>query len=93
MSLIDLLQTNAVAFYGVVAFISVMVGSFLNVVIHRVPLMMERGWRDGVVEYLTDQQSDKDKDKRSPWSFAQSFRPSRSISLYHDHVAHSAETR
>ena len=61
MSLIDLLQTNAVVFYGVVAFISLMVGSFLNVVIHRVPLMMERGWRDGVVEYLADQQSDKDK--------------------------------
>ena len=48
-------------FYGVVAFISLMVGSFLNVLIHRVPLMMERGWRDGVIEYLTDQQSDKSK--------------------------------
>ena len=61
MSLIDLFQNSAVAFYGVVALISLMVGSFLNVVIYRVPLMMERGWRDGVIDYLTDQQSDKDK--------------------------------
>ena len=61
MSLFDLFQSNAVVFYGVVAFISLMVGSFLNVVIHRLPIMMERGWRDGVVEYLTDQQSDSEK--------------------------------
>ena len=58
MSLIDILQANAVAFYGVVAFISLMVGSFLNVVIHRVPIMMERGWREGVVDYIADQQVD-----------------------------------
>jgi len=59
MELIHLLQTYAVAFYGVVAFVSLMVGSFLNVVIHRLPIMMERGWRDGVKEYLTDQQVDR----------------------------------
>lgn len=61
MSLIDVFESNAVVFYGVVAFISLMVGSFLNVIIHRLPIMMERGWRDGVVDYLTDQQADKDK--------------------------------
>lgn len=60
MTLFDVIQSNAVVYYGIVAFISLMVGSFLNVVIHRVPIMMERGWRDGVVEYLTDQQEDKD---------------------------------
>ena len=56
MTIFDLFQTSAVVFYGVVAFVSLMVGSFLNVVIHRVPIMMERGWRDGVVDYLADQQ-------------------------------------
>ena len=61
MSLFDVFQSNAVVFYGVVAFISLMVGSFLNVVIHRVPIMMERGWRDGVIEYLTDQQANQEK--------------------------------
>lgn len=51
MSILDILQQNAVAFYGVVAFVSLMVGSFLNVVIHRLPIMMERAWRDGMEEY------------------------------------------
>ena len=61
MSIIDVFQTNAIIFYGVVAFVSLMVGSFLNVVIHRVPIMMERGWRDGVIEYLSDQRPDDAK--------------------------------
>jgi leader peptidase (prepilin peptidase)/N-methyltransferase len=51
MSIFDVLQNNAVAFYGVVAFISLMVGSFLNVVIHRLPIMMERAWREGLQEF------------------------------------------
>lgn len=60
MFFVEVLQHNSIAFYGFVAFISLMVGSFLNVVIHRLPIMMEMGWREGVIEYLTDQQEDKD---------------------------------
>jgi len=45
VTLIDAIQHDAVIFYGVVVFISLMVGSFLNVVIYRLPLMMEREWR------------------------------------------------
>ena len=60
MTFIDFLQYNAVAFYGVVGFIALMVGSFLNVVIHRLPIMMEREWRAGLAELdaetITDQQ-------------------------------------
>jgi len=52
MSIVELFQHNAIAFYGVVALISLMVGSFLNVVIHRLPIMMERAWREGMEEYL-----------------------------------------
>lgn len=40
--------------------LGLIVGSFLNVVIHRVPLMMERGWHDEMREYfayLRDQQT------------------------------------
>lgn len=44
-TLVQLFSQNAVAFYGVVAFLGLFVGSFLNVVIHRLPLMMERAWR------------------------------------------------
>jgi len=54
MSILDLFQHNAMVFYGVVAFVSLMVGSFLNVVIHRLPIMMERGWKEGVDEYLSE---------------------------------------
>ena len=50
MTLIDLMQHNAVVFYGVVGFIALMVGSFLNVVIHRLPIMMEREWKAGLAE-------------------------------------------
>ncbi|NND89354.1 MAG: prepilin peptidase [Granulosicoccus sp.] len=50
MSIVDLFQHNAAAFYGVVAFVSLVVGSFLNVVIHRLPIMMERAWREGLEE-------------------------------------------
>ena len=60
MFFVEVLQHNSIAFYGFVALISLMVGSFLNVVIHRLPIMMEMGWREGVIEYLTDQQEDKD---------------------------------
>lgn len=53
MSIVELFQYNAPAFYGVVALISLMVGSFLNVVIHRLPIMMERSWREGMEEFAT----------------------------------------
>lgn len=53
MSIVELFQYNAPAFYGVVALISLMVGSFLNVVIHRLPIMMERSWREGMEEFTT----------------------------------------
>ncbi len=43
--MIDLLAASPVAFVGVVFLFSLLVGSFLNVVIHRLPLMMERDWR------------------------------------------------
>jgi leader peptidase (prepilin peptidase) / N-methyltransferase len=45
MSLIELLQTVPAAFVGACLFLGLMVGSFLNVVIHRLPKMMELGWQ------------------------------------------------
>lgn len=45
MALLEVLQHNAIVFYGVVALFSLLVGSFLNVVIYRVPVMMENEWR------------------------------------------------
>lgn len=45
MNLIAAIQTNLVLFYVIIAMTGLLVGSFLNVVIYRLPRMMEREWR------------------------------------------------
>ena len=50
MSFFDLLQSSPAIFTGVSALLGLMVGSFLNVVIHRLPKMMELGWRQQCAE-------------------------------------------
>lgn len=49
-ALLQLFQDNLALWFIVVALISLMVGSFLNVVVHRLPIMMERAWREGIEE-------------------------------------------
>jgi leader peptidase (prepilin peptidase)/N-methyltransferase len=44
MNLLDLLESSPPLFIGVCAVLGLLVGSFLNVVIHRLPKMLERGW-------------------------------------------------
>ncbi|ASJ75874.1 prepilin peptidase [Granulosicoccus antarcticus] len=62
MTLLDLLQQSPTTFYGLVALVSLLVGSFLNVVIHRLPIMMERAWREGLEEFAETETSDGDGD-------------------------------
>lgn len=50
MSFITLLQTTPVLFISLCATIGLMVGSFLNVVIFRLPKMMEREWHQQCAE-------------------------------------------
>ncbi|WP_051081797.1 prepilin peptidase [Thioalkalivibrio sulfidiphilus] len=50
--MIELLQTSTAALLTVTALFSLLVGSFLNVVIHRLPVMMERQWRREATEFL-----------------------------------------
>jgi leader peptidase (prepilin peptidase)/N-methyltransferase len=45
MSFLELLQAVPAAFIGICLLLGLTVGSFLNVVIHRLPKMMEMGWR------------------------------------------------
>jgi leader peptidase (prepilin peptidase)/N-methyltransferase len=43
--LLELFQATPIAWVAVVFFLSLLVGSFLNVVIHRVPIMLDREWK------------------------------------------------
>lgn len=54
MTIFDAIQSNAVLFYGVVAFMGLFVGSFLNVVIYRLPVMMQNEWRDAMQEMAAE---------------------------------------
>jgi leader peptidase (prepilin peptidase)/N-methyltransferase len=44
--MLDLMSESAPVFVAVVFAFALLIGSFLNVVIHRLPIMMERAWRD-----------------------------------------------
>lgn len=46
-------------FWGVLIYISLMVGSFLNVVIYRLPLMMEREWQQQCAEFCGSAQANQ----------------------------------
>jgi leader peptidase (prepilin peptidase)/N-methyltransferase len=50
-SLIDLLAGSPGLLAGVVFLLGLLVGSFLNVVIHRVPIMLDREWRAQCAEF------------------------------------------
>ena len=50
MSAIELLATSPALFIGTCLVLGLLVGSFLNVVIYRLPLMLERQWREQCAE-------------------------------------------
>lgn len=51
-------------FYGFVLFLGLSVGSFLNVVAYRLPLMMERGWKSECYEFLEIEPADQDTNQQ-----------------------------
>ena len=55
MELITLLQENMGVALIVFTLLGLCVGSFLNVVIHRIPLMMHHAWRQECSQFLTQQ--------------------------------------
>lgn len=52
---ITLLETNSLFFYCFIFVLSLMIGSFLNVVIYRLPKMLEQGWYQECREFLADE--------------------------------------
>jgi leader peptidase (prepilin peptidase)/N-methyltransferase len=53
-----LLESSPLAFTIMAGVLGLMVGSFLNVVIHRLPKMMELGWRQQCAELLQSESAD-----------------------------------
>ncbi|XPF93898.1 prepilin peptidase [Colwellia sp. RE-S-Sl-9] len=53
--LIFAFENNLMIFYAVVALFSLLIGSFLNVVIYRLPKIMEQGWYKECREFLADE--------------------------------------
>ncbi len=48
--MLELMNESAAVFIAVVFAFTLLIGSFLNVVIHRMPIMMEREWREQAAE-------------------------------------------
>lgn len=63
MAIIDLLALNTPFFLVTVGLFSLAVGSFLNVVIHRLPIMMEREWHAHCAELTEDPSVNSDTTK------------------------------
>ena len=59
MDLITVLQQNAVFFYVTVGIISLLIGSFLNAAIYRLPIMLEKSWQEDCDHLLATQQNSK----------------------------------
>lgn len=67
MDLIALLASSPGLFVILAALLGLIVGSFLNVVIHRLPLMMEREWRTQCAELLEQPASGSDQPVLNLW--------------------------
>ncbi len=59
-AIITLSQLYTPIFYSLVFFVSLMVGSFLNVVIYRLPIMMERSWQQEYQSYFSESEPPTD---------------------------------
>jgi leader peptidase (prepilin peptidase) / N-methyltransferase len=61
MEIIETFRAVPWFFVGTAAVFGLMVGSFLNVVIHRLPKMMEADWRQQCIEFLHPDQAAKEQ--------------------------------
>ncbi len=69
MDIIDFLQHSAFSFVAVTSVLGLLIGSFLNVVIHRLPLMMEREWHSQCKELLEITDDSANNTETTPESF------------------------
>jgi len=66
MDVFDAFRAEPWFFVGTVLVIGMMVGSFLNVVIHRLPKMMESDWRQQCMEFLHPEEAGKAAETPQP---------------------------
>lgn len=52
MELLNFIEANPFIFYIIVGWLSLSIGSFLNVVIHRLPMILDSQWRTECNQYL-----------------------------------------
>ena len=57
--ILDYLRQNPTFFICVASILGLMVGSFLNVVIYRLPIMMEKSWLEGAEQFLREHAAQK----------------------------------
>ncbi|MEH6469745.1 MAG: A24 family peptidase [Halopseudomonas sp.] len=70
MDFFNLLASSPVFLTTIVLTIGLMVGSFLNVVIYRLPLMMQREWKQQCHELLNDGNTPDDSASEEPFNLA-----------------------
>jgi len=75
MTFIEFFSSTPWAFYGLVIFTGLAVGSFLNVVIYRLPIMMERDWREQCHEFLELEQTQENEPQHFSLAFPASACP------------------
>lgn len=63
MAFIELLQNNQAFFLFIVGLFSLAVGSFLNVVIHRLPVMMQQEWKEQCTALLSEEEDTPEQNK------------------------------
>ena len=71
--LIDALQQNSVFYIAAIFLLGLLVGSFLNVVIYRLPIIIQREWRKDCSNYLQENyqaiiQLDNSKEPKEPFN-------------------------
>ncbi len=64
MDLIDLLQQNSTLFLIFTGIFSLIIGSFLNAAIYRIPIIMKKEWHQECTEFLQSEESAKKEYKK-----------------------------
>ncbi|ORU94359.1 MAG: methyltransferase [Cycloclasticus sp. symbiont of Bathymodiolus heckerae] len=58
MSIIQALEQSALFLYLTVGILGLLVGSFLNVVVYRLPIMLQQGWRQECLSFLEQEDTE-----------------------------------